>query len=206
MKYRQKWWLALLALLLATAALAEPMAYDLQRDLRVFEADGKVGLMSSDECVLLNADYASIEPFADIDYSIITAQDGRHGVVSRAGELLVPCEWDVVNLYPETRTAVAYSDYTHQTLYDLDTGEIWMQENGVDYTQRGPYVVALNYSGLNFGPEPPYYSRVYDQNRALVWEGAGGVLSVFYNGWIVRREQNETYTALDASWIALVEG
>ena len=173
-----------IALCLSASAFAEQTVYADQGGVRVYAENGRVGLMDSEGSVLCPAEYDMIRPF-DGDYAIAT-KNGKKGVLRRDGGVALPCEWDSLWLngdrgvavgdrdnwfyrlntgidYQESDDPVDYTNWFHDTLIDLATGETLLEGRAdIGMDENRIWQVFYGYYDVWGEMAPPFHTDVYD--------------------------------------------
>lgn len=79
-----------------------------------YQSDGRWGLKSGNE-IVLSAIYAKIDPFVGC-YCAYSIADGRWGVLTRRGRVIVSPEYKRVNVLPDGTATVSVNDFFEQTI------------------------------------------------------------------------------------------
>ncbi|MBQ3080282.1 MAG: WG repeat-containing protein [Clostridia bacterium] len=199
----------ILIALSAFCALAEPAIYADQGGVRVFEDGGSVGLMDSQSNIILPAEYDEIMPFAG-DYAVLK-RGAKSGVVRKDGVLMIPCEFDRIELHAFQHLAVStlFSENGEHTtrLFDLKTGET-LYEGDRTCIVEGNFIYMS--AGMNsFFYESPYHTDVCNLEGNIVFSQDVQFIRPFgeiTEDYAVIQYNDGSYAIVNREWKTVVSG
>lgn len=200
----KKMLISALILMLSCFCLAE-VEYAMQGDVRVYVEDGLAGIEDAWGNPLCEAKYTYIEAFLDRDYAVCHIGEAA-GVLSRSGQEIVPCKWQLIEFTSDGRIAVGYDYKDNKTVrhvYDLETGEVvYVQKDNEHVSVEGDRINIYSFHKKDYD-RPPMHTDIFDSRMNLIFSADARLVD--FGGVYYAQFNDGTCGALDMDGNVLLE-